>query len=129
MRQKLFTVVRMIIHYGKHLGGYKPVDGQPNYPEDLARITYLEDKPEIDVQPLEIELDKVRALDEMENLGPIGFKTTGVEYLKFGDAVNQVDKTCRELAVKLYTGENIKYLVGDEKIPEYLSIFLQNMHR
>jgi len=24
----------------------------------------------------------------MENLGPIGFKTTGVEYLKFGDAVN-----------------------------------------
>ncbi len=65
----------------------------------------------------------------MENLGPIGFKTAGVEYLKFGDAVNQVDKTCRELAVKLYTGENIKYLVGDEKIPEYLSIFLQNMHR
>ena len=49
IRQKLFTVVRMIIHYGKHLGGYKPVDGQPNYPEDLVRITYLEDKPEIDV--------------------------------------------------------------------------------
>ena len=49
IRQKLFTVVRMIIHYGKHLGGYKSVDGQPNYPEDLARITYLEDKPEIDV--------------------------------------------------------------------------------
>jgi len=24
----------------------------------------------------------------MENLGPIGFKTAGVEYLKFGDAVN-----------------------------------------
>lgn len=30
---------------------------------------------------------------------------------------------------KLYTGENAKYLVGDQKIPEYLSAFLANMHR
>jgi len=31
-----------MIHYGKHLGGFKPVDGSPNYPEDLQRISYLE---------------------------------------------------------------------------------------
>ena len=30
---------------------------------------------------------------------------------------------------KLYTGENAKYLVGDQKIPEYLSIFLANMNK
>ena len=30
---------------------------------------------------------------------------------------------------KLYTGDNAKYLVGDQKIPEYLTKFLNNMHR
>jgi hypothetical protein len=29
----------------------------------------------------------------------------------------------------LYTGENIKYLEGPEKIPQYLSIFLERMKK
>lgn len=29
--------------------------------------------------------------------------------------------------MKLYTGENAKYLVGPEKIPEYLSQFFEAM--
>ena len=33
------------------------------------------------------------------------------------------------MCVKLYTGENAKYLVGPEKIPEYLTIFLEGMRR
>ena len=41
----------------------------------------------------------------------------------------QIDQTCRDLVTKLYTGDNAKHLVGDQKIPEYLSIFLANMHR
>lgn len=41
----------------------------------------------------------------------------------------EIDKTCKDLVTKLYTGDNAKHLVGDDKIPEYLSIFLENMHR
>lgn len=41
----------------------------------------------------------------------------------------EIDKTCKDLVTKLYTGDNAKHLVGDEKIPEYLSNFLYNMHR
>lgn len=41
----------------------------------------------------------------------------------------KIEQTCKELVTKLYTGENAKYLVGDQKIPEYLRIFLANMHR
>lgn len=33
------------------------------------------------------------------------------------------------MCAKLYTGENAKYLVGPEKIPEYLTIFLEGMRR
>lgn len=40
-----------------------------------------------------------------------------------------IDKTCRELVTKLYTGDNAKYLVGEHKIPEYLTTFLANMHK
>ena len=42
IRITLVSIVRMMMHYGKHLGGFKPVDGQPDFPKDLARITYLE---------------------------------------------------------------------------------------
>ena len=42
IRIHLVSLVRMMIHYGKHLGGFKPVDGQPNHPNDLPRISYLE---------------------------------------------------------------------------------------
>jgi hypothetical protein len=33
------------------------------------------------------------------------------------------------MCVKLYAGENLKYLVGPEKIPEYLTVFLEGMRR
>jgi pentatricopeptide repeat protein len=42
IRVNLVSLVRMMIHYGKHMGGFKPVEGNPNYPEDLPRISYLE---------------------------------------------------------------------------------------
>lgn len=118
-----------MIHYGKHLGGFKPVDGNPNYPEDLPRISYLEDQEDIALQESEIELDETRMADELEHLGPIGFKNANEEYHRFPEAIMNIDKTCRELVTKLYTGDNAKHLVGDEKIPEYLTRFLANMHR
>jgi|TARA_B110000285_G_scaffold209886_1_gene251264 golgin subfamily A member 4 len=129
IRVNLVSVVRMMIHYGKHLGGFKPVDGNPNYPEDLPRISYLEDQEDIALQESEVELDETRMADELEHLGPIGFKNANEEYYRFPEAIMNIDKTCRELVTKLYTGDNAKHLVGDEKIPEYLTRFLANMHR
>jgi len=35
-----------------------------------------------------------------------------------------IEKASKELIPKLYTGENAKFLVGPDKIPEYLSQFL-----
>lgn len=121
IRITLVSLLRMMIHYGKHLGGFKPVDGQPNHPEDLKRISYLETKESIDLQDVELEFDKEREQEELEHLGPIGFKNSQVAYVNFPDSINKIEQTCKELVTKLYTGENAKYLVGDQKIPEYLS--------
>jgi hypothetical protein len=49
--------------------------------------------------------------------------------LKFNDNIVAIEKASRELCPKLYTGENAKYLIGTEKIPEYLSIFLESMRK
>ena len=76
-----------------------------------------------------MEIDQTRMADELEHLGSIGFKNSKEEYHKFPEAIMQIDQTCKELVTKLYTGENAKHLVGDQKIPEYLTIFLQNMHK
>jgi restriction endonuclease S subunit len=36
---------------------------------------------------------------------------------------------CKDLCQQLYTGDNIKYLEGPDKIPVYLSIFLEHMKK
>lgn len=41
--------------------------------------------------------------------------------------IAQIEKQSKEICVKLYTGELAKFLVGAEKIPEYLSVFLEGM--
>ena len=49
--------------------------------------------------------------------------------MKFPEAVLAIEKQSKDLCSKLYTGENAKYLVGADKIPEYLSNFLDHMKR
>mmetsp|Transcript_41807 Transcript_41807/g.63874 ORF Transcript_41807/g.63874 Transcript_41807/m.63874 type:complete len:434 (+) Transcript_41807:2820-4121(+) len=125
VRITLVSLVRMMIHYGKHLGGFK----EESVPEDLPRISYLEKQMSTELQEEEVDIDPTRMADELEHLGPIGFKNSKEEYHKFPEAIMQIDNTCKELVTKLYTGDNAKHLVGDQKIPEYLTIFLANMHK
>lgn len=113
-----------MVYYGKHLGGFKP-----EFAAELQRITYLENHPNIDLLEEENEADAERAKDEITKLGTIGNIKEGETYQKFPEAIQKIDQTCRELVTKLYTGENAKHLVGDQKIPEYLSVFLANMQR
>lgn len=103
---------------GKHLGGFK------KEPEELARVTYREDQDAIELGEEEAKLDATRKDEELEHLGAIGFKNASEPQLKFPDTIAQIEKTSKELVAKLYTGENAKFLVGNDKIPEYLSIFL-----
>ena len=65
----------MMIHYGKHLGGFKVEPG----PADFERISYLETQDGLELQEQEIELDKEREIEELEHLGEIGFKKSGEE--------------------------------------------------
>jgi len=49
--------------------------------------------------------------------------------LNFPDSVAYDGEVEQGNVAKLYTGENAKYLVGPEKIPEYLTVFLEGMRQ
>ena len=62
-------------------------------------------------------------------LGAIGFKNAKEPYVKFPEAIVKIEEMCKTLCQQLYTGENAKYLEGSDKIPQYLSIFLDHMKK
>lgn len=105
------------------MGGFKdPV-------EPLKRISYREDFESIEMAEDEKAGDEKRAEEELEVLGSIGFKNAKEPYFNYPTAIGKIDQMCKELCAKLYTGENTSYLVGPDKIPEYLTIFLEKMKR
>lgn len=46
---------------------------------------------------------------------------------KFQDMVDEIEKGSKEICAKIYTGENVKWLVGNDKIPEYLTLYIELM--
>ena len=123
MRVALVQAIRSIRHYAKHLGGFK------EELKELDRVSYSEDREGIDVEEEEKEADLKRQDEELEVLGPIGFNNASEPYVKFPEAIVGIETMCKDLCQKLYQGENIKYLEGNDRIPAYLSIFLENMKK
>ena len=123
IRITLVQALRCMRHYSIHLGGFE----KPN--DELQRISYSEEKEGIELDEEEKALDDKRVDEELEVLGSIGFKNAKEPYVKFPDAISKVDDMCKQLCQQLYTGENLKYLEGSDKIPQYLSIFLEHMKK
>jgi hypothetical protein len=69
MRVTLVSVVRCIAFYGAHLGAFL------KEPKQLPRISYIERQAELDLQASEQGVvDEKRKDEELENLGPLGYK-------------------------------------------------------
>ena len=95
----------------------------------VPRITYRENADSTELTEDEKAIDERRMEEELEILGSIGFKNAKEPYIKYPEAIGKIDQMCKDLCQKLYTGENAHYLVGTDKIPAYLSIFLEKMKR
>ena len=46
---------------------------------------------------------------------------------KFNEMVDEIEKGSKDICAKIYTGDNVKWLVGNDKIPEYLTAYLTGM--
>lgn len=123
LRVTIVQILRCILHYGEHMQGLE--ETRPPIP----RITYREDQEQLELSEEEKALDEKRVDEELEVLGSIGFKNAKEPYQKYPEAISKIDQMCKDLCQKLYTGENAQYLVGPDKIPAYLTIFLEKMKR
>lgn len=71
IRVTLVSVVRCILFYGTHISGFI------KEPKQLVRISYSEKQAELDLTALEQgTVDEKRKDEELENLGPLGFKNS-----------------------------------------------------
>lgn len=75
MRVALVQVIRSIRHYALHLGGFKEEI------KELERLTYIETKESVEVEEEEKEADHRRQDEELEILGPIGYKNASEPYV------------------------------------------------
>jgi hypothetical protein len=123
MRITIVSVLRTIMHYSNHMGGFK-AEVAP-----LQRISYKENQQSVEMDEDEKALDEQRAEEELEILGSIGFKNAKEPYVRFPEAIGKIDQMCKELCQKLYVGDNAHFLVGPDKVPEYLTIFLEKMKK
>jgi len=83
--------IRCIRHYALHLGGFREET------KDLDRISYKEDNESIELGEEEKEEDLKRVEEELEVLGPIGFNNANEPYVKFPEAISQIDLMCKDL--------------------------------
>ena len=71
MRVTLVSLIRCMFFYGVHLGAFV------KEPKQLVRLSYLEKLGEIELQASEAGVtDEKRKEEELENLGPLGYKNT-----------------------------------------------------
>ena len=117
----MVQINRCINHYANHLSGFSTET------KVLKRITYFENLEDIELTEEEQAKNTETMEEELQVLGAIGFNNPKDPYIKFADAIAKVEQMCKDVCGKIYTGDNLKYLVGPDKIPEYLTIFLNHM--
>lgn len=90
--------------------------------EDIPDITLVENKESLDLTEEELENIEERKAGEIKHLGIIG--TVKEEIKNFSQSVENINNISIEHCQNLYSGDDAQWLVGDKKIPEYLTIYL-----
>ena len=91
LRVTLVQAIRSIQYYSQHLGGFK------DEVKPLERISYREDQESIELDEEEKVVDEKRVEEELEILGPIGFKNAKEPYVRFPEAIDKIDQMCKDL--------------------------------
>lgn len=107
------------VHYGKYLDAFDP---KGRAITELDWMTYTEDKEDLALTEEEKTKDEAVRKQELEFLNTLGTRTS---QQKFNEAIALIRKSAIEETQKIYVGEDAKWLVGAEKIPEYLSTYLK----
>ena len=119
----MIQFLRCGVHYGKYL------DGLSKEPVELPKITLREDKEKLELTEEEEEGYEIRAKGELVPLGIIGTFASAAEGKGFKSKVDDIKKIAIETTQSAYQGDDAKWLVGNDKIPEFLSKYLEKANK
>lgn len=122
LRRLLMSLLTCIRRYATHIEALKP-DARI---QDMPRITYLETKFDTVLEPDEQDHDRKQIELDLETMGPLFFQKDNRKFLEW---VADIEKTIKEEATKIYSGDKAKYLNGNDKIPDYLRAYIQQMNK
>jgi len=87
IRITMQSLIRGIIFYGQHLSGFI------KEPKQLPRLSYQEKVAEVEPNASEQgSVDEKRKEEELENLGPLGYKNPTQPYLKYAETIASIEK-------------------------------------
>lgn len=94
--------------------------------KELDPITFVEDKKELELTEEEQKTYEDRQERELFHLNVIG--TSQEDNTNFSENVDKINNMAIEHCQKLYVGDDAQWLVGEKKIPEYLTIYLKGVN-
>ena len=126
IRKVMISIMRWIIWYGQYLNAFRTGDQVIRELKQIPPITLVENVENLDL----VEDEKAKYEDRQErelfHLGVIGTKKE--EGAHFSENIDKINVMAIENCQKLYVGEDAQWLVGEKKIPEYLSIYLKRVN-
>jgi len=122
----MITIMRCIICYGQFLNAFRTGDQVIRELKQIPPITLTENKEYLELTEDEQAKYDDRQERELYNLNTIGTKRE--EGALFSENIEKINTTAIETCQKLYVGEDAQWLVGEKKIPEYLSVYLKGVN-
>lgn len=126
IRKIMISIMRCIICYGQYLNAFRTGDQVIRELKIIPPITLVETIETLDLTEDEKPKYDDRQERELFHLGVIGTKKE--EGAHFSENIDKISIMAIENCQKLYVGEDAQWLVGEKKIPEYLSIYLKRVN-
>lgn len=111
-----------IVRYAKHMEAIVPNCKARSMP----RITRIEGVADALITVEEEEEDKKRQQEELQQLGPLSEQKDDKVFIKF---IEDIEKIIGDEARTIYTGDKAKYITGNDRLPDFLRLYIQNMKR
>jgi golgin subfamily A member 4 len=126
IRKVQICIMRCIVKYGKYLHAFRIGDEIIRELKELTPLTLTENKNNLELTEEEQKNYDERLKRELFHLNIIG--ASQEENANFSENILKINNVAIEHCQKLYVGEDAQWLVGEKKIPEYLSIYLKGVN-
>ena len=90
----------------------------------MERVNYDESQPNSKLTREEEEKDKARKDNELKAIGRLYEQKDERVFMRY---IDDIEKIISDESRTIYVGDKAKYLTGNDKIPDFLRLYIANM--